>query len=181
MRTGFQKIAQVLSDGLLRQLPQPGQQSSRKLVVFSDSRQDAAKLSAGMRFAHYRDALRQSLAQAVRTAGRGTLAFRDQVAGQHLDEERRPLAAEFAATHPAEAAILSSAVIPALADIAAPGFTNLTYAQAARQILQRGEHGPFPVPEFAVDVEARLLARGINPGGFAQEVLWTDPAQRRGR
>ena len=60
MRTGFQKIAQVLSDALLRQMPQTTQQSNRKLVVFSDSRQDAAKLSAGMRFAHYRDALRQS-------------------------------------------------------------------------------------------------------------------------
>ena len=75
MRTGFQKIAQVLSDALLRQMPQTAQHSNRKLVVFSDSRQDAAKLSAGMRFAHYRDALRQSLAQAIQTAGRGTLSF----------------------------------------------------------------------------------------------------------
>src|SRR5712664_4204016 len=48
MRTGFQKVAQVLSDALLRQMPQ--QSSGRKIVVFSDSRQDAAKLSAGMRF-----------------------------------------------------------------------------------------------------------------------------------
>ena len=40
----------------------PMDSSERKLVVFSDSRQDAAKLSAGMRFSHYRDALRQALA-----------------------------------------------------------------------------------------------------------------------
>jgi ATP-dependent helicase YprA (DUF1998 family) len=46
MRTGFQKIAQVLSDALLRQMPVTTQRSNRKLVVFSDSRQDAAKLSA---------------------------------------------------------------------------------------------------------------------------------------
>ena len=45
-RTGFQKIAQVLSDGLLRDLAQPPFSTVRKLVVFSDSRQDAAKLSA---------------------------------------------------------------------------------------------------------------------------------------
>ena len=44
---GFQKIAQVLSDGLLRYLAQPPLSAERKLVVFSDSRQDAAKLSAG--------------------------------------------------------------------------------------------------------------------------------------
>jgi hypothetical protein len=48
LRTGFQKIAQVLSDALLRDIARGSSQS--QLVVFSDSRQDAAKLSAGMRF-----------------------------------------------------------------------------------------------------------------------------------
>ena len=57
---------------------------------------------------------------------------------------------------------------------------NLTYAQAAQRILQRGEHGPFPIPQFTVDIAARLLARGMNPGGFGLEVLWTDSDQRRG-
>jgi DEAD/DEAH box helicase domain-containing protein len=180
MRTGFQKIAQVLSDALLRQMPQTAQRSNRKLVVFSDSRQDAAKLSAGMRFAHYRDALRQSLAQAIRTAGRGTLAFQAQLAGQPLDDERRRLAADFAATHPAEVAILSGAALPALANLPAPGFVNLTYSQAAQQILRRGENGPFPIPQFTVDIAARLLVRGMNPGGFSQEILWTESEQRRG-
>ncbi|MGH8587909.1 MAG: DEAD/DEAH box helicase [Gammaproteobacteria bacterium] len=180
IRTGFQKVAQVLSDALLREVPHSPQRSSRKLVVFSDSRQDAAKLSAGMRFAHYRDALRQSLAEAIATAGRGTLAFRDQLAGQPLDEERHRLAAQFAATHPAEVAILSGAALPSLANLPAPGFGNLTYAQAAQQIGLRGEHGPFPIPQFTVDIAARLLARGVNPGGFSQEVLWTDPLQHRG-
>ena len=42
-RTGFQKVNQVLADGLLRQMSDP---KTRKLVVFTDSRQDAAKLSA---------------------------------------------------------------------------------------------------------------------------------------
>ncbi len=60
-RTGFQKLAQVLSDVLLREVGSENP-SGRKLVVFSDSRQDAAKLSAGMRFAHYLDSLRQALA-----------------------------------------------------------------------------------------------------------------------
>ena len=180
IRTGFQKIAQVLSDALLRQIPQNPEHSNRKLVIFSDSRQDAAKLSAGMRFAHYRDALRQSLAEAIRTAGRGTLAFQGQLAGQPLDDERRRLAGEFAATHPAEVAILSGAALPALANLPAPSFVNLTYAQAAQRILQRGEHGPFPIPQFTVDIASRLLARGMNPGGFVQDVLWTDPEQRRG-
>lgn len=178
MRTGFQKIAQVLSDALLRQMPETPQRSNRKLVVFSDSRQDAAKLSAGMRFAHYRDALRQSLAGAIRTAGRGTLAFQDQLAGQHLDDERRSLAAEFAATHPTEAQILLGAANATFANLPAPGAGQLTYAQASQQILLRGEHGPFPIKQLTVDIAALLLARGMNPGGYGQDVLWTDPERR---
>jgi len=181
MRTGFQKIAQVLSDALLRQMPRTQQHSDRKVVVFSDSRQDAAKLATGMNFAHYRDALRQSLAEALRTAGRGTLAFRDQVAGQDLDDERRRLAEEFAATHPTEAQILLGAANADFASLPAPRFGHLTYAQAAHQILERGEHGPFPIPQFTIDISARLLAQGMNPGGFAKEVLWSDWAQKRGR
>ena len=180
MRTGFQKIARVLSDALLRQMPQTTQRSNRKLVVFSDSRQDAAKLSAGMRFAHYRDALRQCLSEGIRTMGLGTLAFQEQLGGQILDEEQQRLADEFRATHPSEVAILSSAALPTLANLPAPGFAGLTNAQAAQQILQRGGHGPFPVPQLTLDVGARLLVRGMNPGGFAQEVIWTDPEQRRG-
>jgi DEAD/DEAH box helicase domain-containing protein len=180
MRTGFQKIAQVLSDALLRQIPQAGNQSNRKLVVFSDSRQDAAKLSAGMRFAHYRDALRQSLVEAIRTAGSGTAAFQAQIVGQPLDDENRRLAEEFAATHPTEAQILLGAANPAFRNLPAPGSAQRTYPEAAQDILRRGEQGPFLIPQFTVDISARLLSRGVNPGGFAQEVLWTDPLQRRG-
>lgn len=173
MRTGFQKIAQVLSDGLLREMSTVVERSNRKLVVFSDSRQDAAKLSAGMRFAHYRDALRQSLAEGVRTAGSGTLAFRDQLAGRSLDANSQRLAAEFARTHPIEAQILLGAANVGFANVTAPGFGQLTYAQAAQQLLERAEHGPFPIPQLTIDVGARLLACGMNPGGFGQQVLWT--------
>jgi hypothetical protein len=46
---------QLLSDALMRELD-PG---ARKLVLFSDSRSDAAKLSTGVKLDHYRDVLRQ--------------------------------------------------------------------------------------------------------------------------
>ena len=67
-RTGFQKVAQVLADTLLRDLAQPPLSTERKLVVFSDSRQDAAKLSAGMRFSHYRDTASASACEFHRSA-----------------------------------------------------------------------------------------------------------------
>ena len=65
-RTGFQKACQVLASGLLREMPRPNEhESMRKLVIFTDSRQDAAKLAAGMERDHYRDVLRMALIQAV--------------------------------------------------------------------------------------------------------------------
>ena len=60
MGTGFEKISQVLVDSLLRRLGEP-----RKIVLFSDSRQDAAKLSAGLEKSHYQDLVRQLLVTAM--------------------------------------------------------------------------------------------------------------------
>ncbi|NLX97564.1 MAG: DEAD/DEAH box helicase [Rhodopirellula sp.] len=54
--SGFQRIMQLLSDGMMRQIPDV---IRRKLVLFSDSRQDAAKLSTGIKHAHYLDNVRQ--------------------------------------------------------------------------------------------------------------------------
>ena len=61
-RTGFQKFAQVLASALMREV----EPRSRKLVIFSDSRQDAAKLAAGMERDHYRDMVRVALLDALR-------------------------------------------------------------------------------------------------------------------
>ena len=71
-RTGFQKVNQVLADGLLRQMPEL---RTRKLVVFTDSRQDAAKLSAGIELDHYRDLVRQSMVKSFSRLGGDVRAF----------------------------------------------------------------------------------------------------------
>lgn len=173
LRTGFQKIAQVLSDALLRSIAPATASQSRKLVVFSDSRQDAAKLSAGMRFSHYRDALRQAITGAIAVQGAGAQAFAAQASGKPLTAEQQVLAAEFFAAHPTEAATLSTAANPATAHI-------VSYQQAAQQILTRAVQGPFHIGQLSADASARLLANGINPGGFIQDVLWTDPRAKQG-
>ncbi|OGA32875.1 MAG: hypothetical protein A3F75_06005 [Betaproteobacteria bacterium RIFCSPLOWO2_12_FULL_64_23] len=180
MRTGFQRMAQVLSDALLREMPHAHQQSSRKLVVFSDSRQDAAKLSAGMRSDHYRDSVRQALATALETAGHGAIAFQKQLVDEELSADEQRLGQEFEATHPREANVLTAAQLPTRANQPATGFAGLSNAQAAQQILQRGAQGPFPISQLTEDISARLLAQGISPGGFTQSVLWRDPRRTEG-
>ncbi len=55
--SGFQRVMQLLSDGMMREISDARR---RKLVLFSDSRQDAAKLSTGIKHAHYMDNVRQT-------------------------------------------------------------------------------------------------------------------------
>ena len=179
-RTGFQKIAQVLSDGLLRDLAQPPLSTERKLVVFSDSRQDAAKLSAGMRFSHYRDALRQVLMVALEQQGVGPQAFAAQCQGQALPSDQLQAAAEFQAEHAQDAAVIAMAANPATAGMASGANAALTNQQAAQRILQRAANGPFRVTQIAADASARLLAEGMNPAGYGKDALWTDSQNRLG-
>ncbi|MER6936443.1 DEAD/DEAH box helicase [Nocardioides sp. NPDC127514] len=54
MRTGFEKINQVLTTELATDL----YGEDRKVIMFTDSRQDAAKLSSGLGLRHYQDLLR---------------------------------------------------------------------------------------------------------------------------
>ena len=179
-RTGFQKISQVLCDTLLRGIPHTADTNHRKIVVFSDSRQDAAKLAPGMRIAHYRDAVRQALTMSTADAGQGAIAFQEQTQGGQLTPDRAALAAAFAAAYPQDVAVLSMAASPFTANMIAPGYAPLTVSAAAQQILQRATAGPFPVTQLAVRVADELLARGINAGGYGQEQLWTEPSQRAG-
>lgn len=57
--TGVQKVNQLFADELMRILR--CDTKSPKLVLFSDSRQAAAKLSAGIELDHYRDSLRNAI------------------------------------------------------------------------------------------------------------------------
>lgn len=63
--SGFQRVVQLLCDAMMREL----QPESRKLVLFSDSRSDAAKLSTGIKLAHHLDTLRQIAYEVIAAEG----------------------------------------------------------------------------------------------------------------
>ena len=71
-RTGFAKMSQVLTKELFYQLPDPGaEKATRKLVVFSDSREDAAQISSGVERNNYSDLFREALVKELHMAAFG--------------------------------------------------------------------------------------------------------------
>lgn len=58
-RTGFAKTTQMFAKELMYQLP--SNEAERKLVVFSDSREDAAQIANGIERNHFTDLMREIL------------------------------------------------------------------------------------------------------------------------
>lgn len=187
-RTGFQRVAQVLAGALLREMPEatPKQTSVRKLVIFSDSRQDAAKLAAGIQRDHYRDLLRMALVQATERYWNdlvGYLRFakpseaalvdlrrhNDELykevikPSEAADEERYK---RFGITHSDldKEAVRWLSDMPVLDENARGSWLKLLEAYPKGIQLR-----------YLIDaVSATLLSLGTNPGGISKEVLFYD-------
>src|SRR6185437_14037752 len=135
-RTGFQKTAQVLTDALLREIApippgaaQGAEDSRRKLVLFSDSRQDAAKLAVGVAQAHWLDAMRQVLVEGVTEEARAILAFERRTRRENLTTEEDRLADQFGSSRPDAAfAIVAVAMGQGAMPAAIGGMTQQQYA-----------------------------------------------------
>lgn len=69
-RTGFAKTTQMFAKELMYQLPQGNDEQhdpKRKLIVFSDSREDAAQIANGIERNHFTDLLREVLVNELHT------------------------------------------------------------------------------------------------------------------
>ena len=71
-RTGFSKVTQLLSKELFYLLPQG---ETPKLVVFSDSREDAASIANGIERSHYLDLVREAMYDELASAAIGEAAL----------------------------------------------------------------------------------------------------------
>lgn len=152
-RTGFQKVNQLLADGLLRNLDA----KSRKLVVFTDSRQDAAKLSAGIELDHYRDLVRHFLVMGAQSSLGDASAFLKLMnhGGVELNEDQRRAASRFSKSN----ASLRQAYEDRKLGIVNP--------QQLKQILEfeSATNNLIPLAALNDRVWTSLLQLGINPAG----------------
>lgn len=199
-RTGFQKACQVLASGLLREMPAPPSptqqqsRSSRKLVIFSDSRQDAAKLAAGMERDHYRDMARLLLIQSFNDYWQDIAAFlritcaTNQSSLSQLQTLSPILHA--AVTQPSQPNDTlrrdrfynanPTLVAEALSWIMGLSSSNPQARNEWLALLQR-YRGRVPLLSLQPKVRDALLVYGICPGGSSLEVLYYTVGQGRGR
>ncbi|WP_422733921.1 DEAD/DEAH box helicase [Micromonospora sp. WMMD558] len=153
MRTGFEKINQVLITQMAGHLPA----EERKSIIFSDSRQDAAKLAAGIGLRHYQDLLRLLLYRRVTqpTASGGDL----ELARRHYQEGPRDDDTWAAVARLRQR---NAASFQALCDI----WEKAPHADPSSEPALRSDLAGQPsVEDLARDLARDLLAMGINPGG----------------
>lgn len=193
-RTGFQTACQVLASSLTREMGEAaGGKDSRKLVLFSDSRQDAAKLAAGMELDHFRDMLRLAVIDAFRdywkpfegfvryyTNGDAALVARIRKINPKLAEaaacERRPADNELRKLFASRDRAVSGALREWLDedDPSDPG--------AAKKALCSISDFPGRVPLAGLrdQIRASMLSIGVCPGGPTfQTLFFRDGHSRR--
>jgi DEAD/DEAH box helicase domain-containing protein len=182
-RTGFSKVSEVLTGELFHQLPE----ADRKLVVFSDSREDAAQIANGVERNHYRTLIRElatdeltkmavgepALLQAIETSQSSMDADNYE---RHVPGVRKALQSDLE---------LANASLPeGTPEVVRQMVEDL--ARGARQRLEevrtRGQNRIVPVwsllPQAGYDcgpLVRHLLTMGINPAGNdldVQEMYW---------
>ena len=185
-RTGFQKVAQVLSDAVIREIAPtgesagvPGEDPRRKLVMFSDSRQDAAKLAVGVAKSHWQDSVRQALVDALADTANGAIAYERQLQNASLAPDEVALASRFASGRPWEAQAILSSQHDAVRHTQSP-VAGLTMQELANRVLAQARQGLSRATDLEGEVERRLLMAGMNPGGVDRSVAWTDPEEQEG-
>lgn len=159
-RTGFQKVNQVLADGLMREL-QPMDDAAKKLVVFTDSRQDAAKLAAGIELDHYRDLVRQTLLQGKDDLGGDFKAFlRVLDRNPSVTDQDKAAFRRFREENQRDA----NALMAVRDEVA-------TKEEQERAVdLRQSGDGPFAITSLARKVQNAMLQLGVSPAGPMRSV-----------
>ena len=166
MGMGFEKANQVVGDELLRHMG-----DRRKLVLFSDSRLDAAKLSAGLEVSHYRDLVRQLLVSAIlneaEAAAHNVRLARACVRGEDSSPEAIAALRWLRLQEPQQHGTVEDAMRGMPLEPAEK--------ELAERALTRLESPSSPLPALTRNVANELLRLGINPGGPSFELSGYPP------
>ncbi|WP_349407933.1 DEAD/DEAH box helicase [Pseudalkalibacillus sp. SCS-8] len=152
-KTGFDMIAQVMLDSLMRELPN---KEAQKAVLFSDSRQDAAKLSAKIELNHYYHILRYIVVSVLGKEQTPLKSFIKQLQGLKLSPSEKLEAEDYLYNHENQAMLLQ---LYYQGGILAP-----QRKEQIKKILDSLDK-PVKLIELWNPIEHSLIKLGINPGG----------------
>lgn len=179
-RTGFSKLTQLLTKELVYLLSP----ASRKTVIFSDSREEAAALSNGVERSHYRDLVREAMYDELRVLALGEPRFLNDL--EQFQSAQSPEAVEFGALYAERAALLHEQVALLTAELpaglpdaiqksieasrktAAALIDDVRQRILSRSVPLRALYEPFEHGEPGADCGAlvrRLKTLGVNPAG----------------
>ena len=177
-RTGFFKMSQLFAKNLFYRLPKEGG-TENKLVVFSDSRQDAAEISNGVERSHYDDLLRDTIYSELRQE---CIGLPELLNNLESNVELGLNAKEYVRVHPQAKEKLRSTMIRAQS---ADNEAFQKHIDEARRevsaIRERGVSRSINVYTLLPDIPdcgpivKRLLQLGVNPGGCSinlQSFYW---------
>jgi Lhr-like helicase len=185
-RTGFSRVSQLLSKELFYQLPENPE--SQKLVVFSDSREDAASIANGVERTHYGDLVREALFDELGQLAIGELYLLEDI--QQHGKPTRSEAIEFAKRNPNAFEKLNKVVKDANRplpegldpeDLETLREKRDKAQSVLNEIQQRGSTRTVPLrimfegaenPQDPGLLIKRLVALGVNPAG--NDVLYQD-------
>lgn len=158
MGTGYDKTNQVLVDGLLDSIER------RKLVLFADSRQDAAKASAGIERAHYHDLVRELVIAAL-GSGHPLQEAIPYLSREKRSEPGKKAAARLRKLAPDDYVLLSTE------------YEDLNAVERARvdELRCRAKDNVWSVRELARALFPELLSLGVNPAGPDDTFQRTNP------
>ena len=156
-RTGLQKIIQIFTQTLQTTVKE---QTDRKTIIFSDSRQDAAKYAVGIQWSHYQDMIRLIAVEAMKQQ----VEDEDLVIVRNLQTPRRDFRRAMRRLYdkfPNQEELFES--IEDAFDDEKP----LTSKQE-NQLTALGSNYPFTALEN--DCFNAFINLGMNPGGYGNKV-----------
>jgi hypothetical protein len=150
---GFDRANQVLTGALRRQL---GKRPASNLVVFSDSRQGAARVSANLELNHYQDVVRALLLEELGSRSDSSALVRAYLDGSDRGAEATSALTRFQMSFPNAAVAYMKKQ------------TGLPLSESDQQAIADAEVSLSGIPtldDLVTAVEPRLLGLGMNPAG----------------
>ncbi|MHA6332664.1 DEAD/DEAH box helicase [Qipengyuania sp. CAU 1752] len=163
LRTGLNATTQLIADRSAVAISEDGK--PEKMIAFTDSRDDAADLAAGLELYHFRDLVRQMVYASARPAGAPTSAALLELAKSSASRE----------LDPAEEALVSEAelVAPGSWDasrLTAAGFAKDKEKETLTRLDEASAASGIGWSSLVSSIRDTMAAKGINPAGTEHSV-----------